>query len=196
MRHFVTEMCAYVHISVIKWCIVRYETDALRDIFQEQTLVRLKIKTLLFSMTKLQMSSAQFRSFCSDLNVLTLLLLNMMTSSNGNIFRVTGHLCTQRPVTRSFDVYFDLRPNERLNKQSWGWWFETPSHPYWRHRNELGWLWRTRTTSLMLMTWRRKEPGHQQSWHWMCRMIKSFYCLCYLNIEELLKSYFFLYFLK
>ena len=38
----------------------------------------------------------------------------MMTSSNGNIFRVTGHLCgeftgpgefpTQRPVTRRFDV--------------------------------------------------------------------------------------------
>ena len=36
----------------------------------------------------------------------------------------------QRPVTRSFDVYFDLRPNKRLSKQSWDWWFETPSHPY------------------------------------------------------------------
>ena len=51
--------------------------------------------------------------------------MNMMTSSNGNIFRVTGPLCgeltgpdefpTQRPVTRSFDVYFDLRPNKRLS---------------------------------------------------------------------------------
>ena len=61
----------------------------------------------------------------------------MMTSSNGNIFRVTGPLCgeftgpgefpTQRPVTRSFDVYFDLRLNKRLSKQPWGWWFETPS---------------------------------------------------------------------
>ena len=71
----------------------------------------------------------------------------MMTSSNGNIFRVTGHLCgnspvpgefhTQRPVTRSFDVYFDLRPNKRLSKQSWSWWFETPSRPFWRHRNVL-----------------------------------------------------------
>ena len=47
--------------------------------------------------------------------------VNMMTSSNGNIFRVTGHLCgeftgpgefpAQRPVTRSFDVFFDLRLN-------------------------------------------------------------------------------------
>ena len=29
-------------------------------------------------------------------------------------------LCAQRPVTRSFDVFFDLRPNKRLSKQSWG----------------------------------------------------------------------------
>ena len=61
----------------------------------------------------------------------------MMTSSNGNIFRVTGPLCgeftgpgefpAQRPVTRSFDVFFDLRLNKRLSKQPWGWWFETLS---------------------------------------------------------------------
>ena len=66
----------------------------------------------------------------------------MMTSSpNGNIFRVTGHWCeeftgefpTQRPVTRSFDVFFDLHLNKRLSKQSWGWWSETPSRPLWRH---------------------------------------------------------------
>ena len=70
----------------------------------------------------------------------------MMTSSNGNTFRVTSHLCgeftgpgefpTQRPVTRSFDVYFDLRPNKRLSKLSWGWWFETLLPPLWRHRND------------------------------------------------------------
>ena len=74
----------------------------------------------------------------------------MMTSSNGNIFRVTGHLCgeftgnspvpgefpAQRSVTRSFDVFFDLRLNKRLSKQSWGWWFETLSCPLWRHCNE------------------------------------------------------------
>ena len=39
-----------------------------------------------------------------------------MTSSNGNIFRVTGPLCEQRPVTRSFDVFFDLRLNKRSSK--------------------------------------------------------------------------------
>ena len=48
---------------------------------------------------------------------------------------VPGEFPTQRPVTRSFDVYFDLRPNGRLSKQSWGWWFETLSRSLWRHRN-------------------------------------------------------------
>ena len=42
---------------------------------------------------------------------------------------------TQRPVTWSFDVFFDLRPNKRLSKQWWGWWLETPSSPLWRHCN-------------------------------------------------------------
>ena len=37
----------------------------------------------------------------------------------------------QRPVTRSFDVFFD----QPLSKQSWGWWFETPSSTLWRHCN-------------------------------------------------------------
>ena len=69
----------------------------------------------------------------------------MMTSSNGNIFRVTGPLCgeftgpgefpTQRPVTRSFDVFFDLRLDKRLSKQLWGWWLETPSWSLWRQCN-------------------------------------------------------------
>ena len=71
---------------------------------------------------------------------------SMMTSSNGNIFRVTGHLCgeftdpgefpAQRPVARSFEVFFDLRLNKRLSKQSWGWWFETLSRSLWRQCDE------------------------------------------------------------
>ena len=44
-------------------------------------------------------------------------------------------LPAQRPVTRSFDVFFDLHPNKRLSKHSRGWWFETPSRPLWRHCN-------------------------------------------------------------
>ena len=48
---------------------------------------------------------------------------------------VPGEFPTQRPVTRSFGVFFDLRLNNRLSKQSWGWWFETRSRPLWRHCN-------------------------------------------------------------
>ena len=29
--------------------------------------------------------------------------------------------------------FFDLRLNKRLSKQWWGWWFEMPSRPLWRH---------------------------------------------------------------
>ena len=36
-------------------------------------------------------------------------------------------------VTRSIDVFFDLRLNKRLSKQWRGWWFETPSPSLWRH---------------------------------------------------------------
>ena len=52
----------------------------------------------------------------------------MMTSSNGNIFRVTGPLCreftvpgefpAQIPVTRSFDVFFDMCLNKQLSKNN------------------------------------------------------------------------------
>ena len=68
----------------------------------------------------------------------------MMTLSNGNNFLAllalcagnspgTGEFSAQKPVTRSFDVFSDLRLNKRLSQQSWGWWFETPSRSLWRH---------------------------------------------------------------
>ena len=66
----------------------------------------------------------------------------MMTSSNGNIFCVTsceftGHrwIPLTKPVTRSFQVFFDLRLNKRLSKQAWGWLFETTSCWLWHHSN-------------------------------------------------------------
>ena len=36
----------------------------------------------------------------------------------------------QRPVTRSFGVFFDLRLHKLLSKQLWGWWFDTPRSHY------------------------------------------------------------------
>ena len=48
---------------------------------------------------------------------------------------VPSEIPTQRPVTRSFNVFPDLRLNKWLIKQPRGWWFETPSRPLWRHCN-------------------------------------------------------------
>ena len=56
-----------------------------------------------------------------------------MTSSNGNIFRVTGHL--QRTLTRSFDVFFDFCLNQQLSKQWRRRRFETPLRSLWCHCN-------------------------------------------------------------
>ena len=71
---------------------------------------------------------------------------------------VPGEFPAQRPVTRSFDVFFDLRLNKRLSKQSWGWWFETPSCPLWRHRNGI------RTLYIHMKTWWQGNPPC----YWFC----------------------------
>ena len=69
----------------------------------------------------------------------------MMTSSNGNIFCVTGHMCEEFtghrwiPLTKTSDAelwcFLDLCLNKWLSKQSWGWWLETLSCSLWRHCN-------------------------------------------------------------
>ena len=63
---------------------------------------------------------------------------------------VPGEFPAQRSVTRSFDVFFDLHPNKRLSKQWWGWWFETPPRPLWRHRNV---DWRKKSHLFMTQQW-------------------------------------------
>ena len=64
---------------------------------------------------------------------------------------VPGEFPTQRPVTRGFDVFFDLRLNKRLGKQSWGWLFETLSCPLWRHHNETRQSWLSHNTMAWLL---------------------------------------------
>ena len=59
----------------------------------------------------------------------------LLAICEGNL-PVRGEFPAKRPVTRSFDVFFDLRLNKRLRKQSWGWWFETLSRPLCRHFND------------------------------------------------------------
>ena len=52
---------------------------------------------------------------------------------------VPGEFPAQRPVTWSFDVFFDLGLNKQLSKQCWGWWFEMLLCPLWRHTNGAWW---------------------------------------------------------
>ena len=76
---------------------------------------------------------------------------NMMASSNGNIFRVSGPLCGEFtgprwiPRTKASEAelwcFLGLRLNKRLSKQSWCWWFETLPRPLWRQRNEVRKFW-------------------------------------------------------
>ena len=75
----------------------------------------------------------------------------IMKSSNGNIFRVTGHLCGM-----SFDIFFDLRLNKRLNDLWLGWWFETQSRPLWLHCKVQGERWQHRGCDI----W---EWGHRRA---------------------------------
>ena len=76
-----------------------------------------------------QMGHAWWRHQMEKFSLFTLLAICAGNSP------VPGEFPTQRPVTRNFDVFFNLRPNKLLSKQSWGWWFETPSRPLWRHRD-------------------------------------------------------------
>ena len=71
----------------------------------------------------------------------------MMTSSNGNIFRVTGLFCGEFngdrwiPRTKASDAalwcFLWSAPDKRFSKQSRSWWFETPSRSLWRHFNDV-----------------------------------------------------------
>ena len=49
---------------------------------------------------------------------------------------VTGGFPSQRPVTRSFDIFYK-RMNKQLSKQSIRRWFETPLRSLWRRCNEI-----------------------------------------------------------
>ena len=93
-------------------------------------------------------------------------------------------------------ISINLRLNKRLSKQSWGWWFETPSRSLWRHSNDIGrckistkfkadgwcisckivllWLRLNRTddnsTSVQVMAWCRQVTSHYVSQCWPSSM--------------------------
>ena len=96
---------------------------------------------------------------------------------------VPGEFPAQRPVTRSFDAFFDLHPNKRLSEQMWGWWFETLSHSLWRHCND--------TPTVSHTTTYRGEGNYKNSLH---SIIFHFYIMTtnfrwYNNISQILMPY-------
>ena len=67
---------------------------------------------------------------------------------------VPGEFPAQRPMTRSFDVFFHLRLNKRLSKQSQGWWFEMLPCPLWCDSNVfMPNVWHYLKTTDMLVIW-------------------------------------------
>ena len=112
---------------------------------------------------------------------------------------VTAELPAQRPVTLSFDIFIVLRLNKRLSKQSWGWWFETPSLPSWRRCNgyalnlvALGRLWTFNKCSFLIhfgianlsISYAIAEMifavYNSHMWHWLWqRDIVVMVCLCH-----------------
>ena len=78
---------------------------------------------------------------------------------------VPGEFPAQGPVTRSFGVFFDLRLNKRLSKQSWGWWFETLSRPLWRHRNELVQKNNKKPLESAFLAFVERNPPHGAHWY-------------------------------
>ena len=52
---------------------------------------------------------------------------------------VTSKFPSQRPVTWSFDVFFDLHLNKQLSEQSRRRWFEMQSRSFWRQCNDTKW---------------------------------------------------------
>ena len=80
---------------------------------------------------------------------------------------VPGEFPGKRPVTRSFDVFFDLRMNKSLNKQSRGWWFEMPSHSLWCHYNAMENTSKTKKGDHPMLSWAEHishEHIHNPTW--------------------------------
>ena len=87
---------------------------------------------------------------------------------------VTGGFSSQRPVTRSFEILFDLRLHTRLNKQSRNWWFGTPSLSWRPHRNVVVCLLASpgsQITSSFVNTLRPRQNGRRFS-------DDNFKCIC------------------
>ena len=92
---------------------------------------------------------------------------------------VTGEFLVQRPVTRSFDVFFDLRLNQRFSKQSRGWWFETLPRPLWHHCNVLSEYCACLVYSVMDTQMKQRPSIRSYSFMDTVDQIQAFICIWY-----------------
>ena len=91
---------------------------------------------------------------------------------------VSGEFPAQRPVTRSFDVFFDVRVNKRLSKQSWGWWFEMLSRSLWRHRTQEMRKYRNAGYSpVVLISFRIAPLASEHSYRWLSARLQYLQCV-------------------
>ena len=77
--------------------------------------------------------------------------------------RVIGEFPSQKLEARSFDVFFAIRLNTRLSKQSWGWRFEKPSRSLWRHRNDHFKQLQRRSTKTKTCLWKNSDVSSKET---------------------------------
>ena len=146
-RVFNWSVCIYIYIYMLIWCFKRKSIIKLFPkcvILLANTLSRVQLSNCCFNISLRPTWKIWFmcvlifiirRStfetwWCHQMEVFSALLALCEGNSP-----VTGEFPSQRPVTRSFGVSFDLRLNKRLNEQSTCRWFETPLPSLWRHSN-------------------------------------------------------------
>ena len=115
----ITQKCSYMQAGYLLLIPLTLSPPSLTDSTHQKP-VRLKTCSLKCSTTWWRHQMETFSA-----------LLAICTGNSP----VPGEFHAQTPVTRSFDVFFDLALNKR-SKQTWGWWFETLSRQLWRHHND------------------------------------------------------------
>ena len=90
----------------------------------------------------------------------------------------TSEFSSQRPVMRSFDVFFHLHLKWCLSKQWWGWWFETPSPHY------------DLNVMIAYFPEHTLPRAHIQEWAWVMFCYfkissTSYFCFCFVELYSI-----------
>ena len=83
---------------------------------------------VIFSINRDNLKTLSRHSYCTHDDVIKRKHFPRFWPFERGILRWPVVFPSQRPVTRSFDVFFDVRMNKRLSKQSRCWWFENDAH--------------------------------------------------------------------